>query len=548
MKISRVYIKNFKSFKSERIDFRNIMAFIGENNAGKSNVLKALDLFFKDTKKLDEEHFNNSAERIVIQVWFSDLNTEAKETFSKYLLDDNETVILKKEYSYHDEDMTFSGVILGEKLDTKDKKDAVEILDKEEIDPFTSADKHYYWKQKPFGWSAIATGYLPDFLYVPAVKDAKEEVKVGDKSRFGQIINAMLGSVLQNVDLVRINEEYTKLLMGENENQDGRIAQLKEFETVLSEKLSSHMRGTTIKLEITPPSLKDVFQSGTKILVDDGISTAVENKGHGLQRSVIFVIFRAYADLLKKEQGEKAKALIFGIEEPELYLHPQMQRSMFGILREIAKTDQVVFTTHSSFFVDMSNYQSVGISIKKDIDTGTKVIQYQGDIFPQTEEKKQFQLLTEFDPERSELFFGKKVVLVEGNTEKVVLPIIASKINPKYTFYDFGITIVECGSKDLMPFFIKVLNAFRIPYVAIYDSDTAENTQSKLIEAEVSASGGIGRTEIIDPDFEKMCASEGVVIPAGSGKPFKAFKCFKELDATKIPKRLKEIIEKIFTE
>ena len=86
MKISRVFIKNFKSFKSERIDFGNLLAFIGENNAGKSNVLKALDLFFGDTKKLDEHFFNNSAEKIIIQVWFRDLNDEAKKTFSKYLL------------------------------------------------------------------------------------------------------------------------------------------------------------------------------------------------------------------------------------------------------------------------------------------------------------------------------------------------------------------------------------------------------------------------------------------------------------------------------
>lgn len=158
------------------------------------------------------------------------------------------------------------------------------------------------------------------------------------------------------------------------------------------------------------------------------------------------------------------------------------------------------------------------------------------------------QSLTDLACKYNPLLYCKKVSFPAVPYSLVVLPIIATKINPKYAFYDYGITIVECGSKELMPFFIRVLNAFRIPYVAIYDSDTTENAQSKIIEAEVSASGGIGRTEIIDPNFEKMCANEGVMIPTGSGKPFKAFKCFKELDATKIPKRLKEIIEKIFTE
>src|SRR3989338_8743572 len=388
MKISRVFIKNFKSFKSERIDFLDLMAFIGENNAGKSNVLKALDLFFSDTKKLDAHFFNDCGEKTIIQVWFRDLNAEAKTTFGKYLLEDGETVIIRKEYFFEGEEtQRLFAVILEEKFENeKDKKDAVEIRDKEEIEPFTSTDKKYFWKPKPFGWAQVANGYLPDFLYVPAVKDVKEEAKITEKSRFGQIINAMLSSVLQDAELKKVNEQFTKLLMGENDAQDGRIAQLKEFETMLSEKLSAHMKGTTIKLDVTPPSLKDVFQSGTKIMVDDGISTAIENKGHGMQRSVIFVIFRAYADLLKKEQGEKAKALIFGIEEPELYLHPQMQRAMFALLKEITKTDQVVFTTHSSFFVDMGEYKSIGIAVKNNLEIGTKIIQYQKDIFAVEEE------------------------------------------------------------------------------------------------------------------------------------------------------------------
>ncbi|USN94856.1 MAG: AAA family ATPase [Candidatus Nomurabacteria bacterium] len=549
MKITRVSIKNFKSFKTERIDFDNLMAFIGENNAGKSNVLKSLDLFFSSTQKLPVDYFNDTKQPIVIQIWFNDLNDDAKKTFSKYLLDDEQTVILKKEYYFEgDDNHLFSAVILGDKFENdKDKKDAVEILEKEEIDPFTSAEKHYYWKPKPFGWATVANGYLPDFLYVPAVKDIKEEAKITEKSRFGQIVNTMLSSVLENNELKRVNEEFNKLLMGENEEQDGRITQLKDFETTLSEKLSAHMRGTSIKLDVTPPSIKEVFQSGTRIMVNDGVFTAIEDKGHGLQRSVIFVIFRAYAELLKKERGEKAKALIFGIEEPELYLHPQMQRSMFALLKEISESDQVIFTTHSSFFIDMTEYQSIGIAVKKDMATGTKIIQYTDEIFPQAEEKKNFKLLTEFDPERNEMFFGRKVVLVEGDTEKVVLPVIAGNINPEYLFYDYGITIVECGGKEAIPFFIKVLNAFRIPYIVIYDKDAGSTDSNSNIEQGVTDSRDIGKTEILDPDFEQVCSTAGITIPSGT-KPFNAFKTFKDLDSTAIPQRLKDIIENIFSD
>lgn len=552
MRISTILLKNFKSYKSQRIEFKNLIALTGENNAGKSNILKALDLFFADTKKLDQEFFNDPKDKIVIQVSFNDLNEEAKKNFKKYLLDDNETVIIRKEYSLEaEEPQRVLAVILGEKFEgEKDKKDAVEILTKEEIFPFDStAGKNYYWKPKPFGWASVAVGYLPDFLYVPAVKDIKEESKITATSRFGKIVNAMLNSVLENEELKKVNEQFAKLLQGENESQDGRIAQLKEFESMLSEKLAECMKGTTIKLDVAAPNIKEVFQSGTKILVNDGVLTSIETKGHGMQRSVIFVIFRAYAELLKKEQGEKTKSrsLIFGVEEPELYLHPQMQRTMYALLKEISETDQVIFTTHSSFFVDMTNYQSICIVLKRDLTEGTKVIQCQKEIFSIAEEKKQFQLLTEFDPERNELFFAKKVVLVEGDTEKAVLPLIAKKVDSSYIFYEHGITIVECGSKNTLPLFMKVLNSFRIKYITIYDKDTSQEDINLKIENEITASGGIGVTEILDPDFETICANEGVVIPAGKNKPFKAFQIFKDIDSAKIPNRLKEVIQKIFS-
>lgn len=561
MKIARLKLVNFRSFKSETIDFQDMAVLIGENNAGKSNVLKALDLFFSDTKTLNENLFNDREKPILIQVSFNKLSQAAKEQFSKYLLDDGETVIIKKEYCIVPEaDMKLYAVITGEKNaadqgDTskkskaKSSSEASEILDKEEISPYAVEGKTYFWKEKPFGWSAVATGYLPDFLYVPAVKDVGEEAKVTTTSRFGRLINAMLDKALQNADLVRINEEFTRLLSGSNENQDGRIEQIGEFEHQLSDKLGRHMKGATLKLDITPPSIKDVFQKGTSILVNDGVTTPVEMKGHGMQRSVIFVIFQAYAEFLKKNQDKDSlKSLIFGFEEPELYLHPQMQRTMFSVLKEISKTDQVIFTTHSSFFVEVVNHRSIGIVVKRNLNEGTKVIQCQNEIFPVDEEKKQFQLLNEFDPERNEMFFGKKVILVEGDTEKVTFPLIAQKLDGSYIFHENGITIVECGGKGFIPLFCKVLNCFRIPYVAVYDKDGAEGaTLNDKIEDLAKESGGLGKTEVLDADFESICTNAGINFVTERNKAFSAYKTFKELGSDKVPQRLKEVIGSIFS-
>ena len=75
-----------------------------------------------------------------------------------------------------------------------------------------------------------------------------------------------------------------------------------------------------VELEISLPQIQDLFKN-IKIIVDDGVRTPIETKGHGLQRSMILTILRVYAEHLKRIKGvEKVteKSTIFAIEEPEL--------------------------------------------------------------------------------------------------------------------------------------------------------------------------------------------------------------------------------------
>ena len=298
---------------------------------------------------------------------------------------------------------------------------------------------------------------------------------------------------------------------------------------------------SSVDLEIKPPGVKEIFQMGTKIRIDDGIPTYVESKGHGLQRSMIFTLFRAYAKHLRKhkedvevETKKEQKPLIFAIEEPELYLHPQSQRVMFDVLKNISEEDQVIFCTHSTFFVDMNMYKSISIVKKENQEDGSEIKQYTGDIFTGHVEKNKFKLLIEFDPERNELFFAKKVILVEGDTEKVVFSLIARKMG----IYNHEFTIVECGSKSNIPFFIKVLNVFEIPYVVIHDIDT-EPAALKLNDVIKNLVNSSDCIISMDPDFEGIAKCPK--------KPFAAFKHFYDKTIDQIPTELKNITERIFT-
>jgi len=105
------------------------------------------------------------------------------------------------------------------------------------------------------------------------------------------------------------------------------------------------------------------------------------------------------------------------------------------------------------------------------------------------------------------LFFAKKIILVEGATEKTVIPLLAEQI--KVFKYDY--TIIECGSKDSMIPYIILFNKFSIPYTVAYDKDhqdykgiDAKNSadiSSEKIEAKINSS--LGKSIIFINDIEE---------------------------------------------
>lgn len=93
MRLARVEIENFRTIKSADVRFTDYTCFVGQNGAGKSTVLNALNVFFRQSSNtgtnlqfLDSEDFHcqNTEEPIVIKATFSDLSPEAESEFSHY--------------------------------------------------------------------------------------------------------------------------------------------------------------------------------------------------------------------------------------------------------------------------------------------------------------------------------------------------------------------------------------------------------------------------------------------------------------------------------
>jgi len=267
----------------------------------------------------------------------------------------------------------------------------------------------------------------------------------------------------------------------------------------------------------------------------------------GLQREVMFKIMRRIASVTKSTRYNLLGNTIIMYEEPELYLHPQAERELHSVMTNIARYGgQIYVTTHSSSFIELNNYKSICL-VKKN-DDGTHVVQHKENLFKGDEVKK-FNMNYWMNPDRGELFFAKKVILVEGQTDKIIIPFLAKKLG----VYKYEYSIVECGSKSSIPLFIRLLNQYKIPYVAVYDKDEHlwRDEESKIKSRRDNRHlkqlvyKGIGEVVEFINDIEEELKGRDRIKKNYKHKPFNAIKNISD-EHYIVSDRLKKKILKIY--
>lgn len=269
-----------------------------------------------------------------------------------------------------------------------------------------------------------------------------------------------------------------------------------------------------------------------------------------LQRKVLFSFFKNILDDIEYYRNNlngRLENFFLIFEEPELHLSPQRSREMYSLLIRLSEIGvQIVMETHSSYFVGLKQYKSICLikKIKNDI----KVYQYTGKLL-NGDEIKNFNMNYWINPDRGEMFFAKKVILVEGQTDKIALSYLAKKLG----IYNYNYSIVECGSKSIIPQFIKILNAYKIPYVAVYDKDNhkwrneteIENSNMKNKKIKGLINKYIGDYIEFENDIEEEVYQEERERKNYKNKPYYTLQKISE-DEYKIPLKLEEKIKRIY--
>ena len=565
MKIKTLEIKNWRSIKELKVMTQDLMIIIGQNNHGKSNLLSAILFFFGEIKHQDLDFFQG-AEELFVDIEFSELDDQDKKTFEKYVTQ-QETIKVRK-VAYLGGSFEYKGWIqtcLEDYLKEENagnytsretasslpfyqylppagrlsKQQIIEAQQKYIQSNIRNLTFSYELEETNFmGLKSVAKGIFGEVYFLPAIKNAADDFASKDTSVFGKLLGEVVETMSQHNEdwqgtkqqLANLFSKFSKYINGVENTE--RPKQLSDLENELSKELLSWNAYFDIELNI--PDIDSVLKSNASVWINDGTRTDIARKGHGLQRAVTIALIQLIAkrQLQSNQDSETtnrkvSKSRYFIFEEPELYLHPQAQRSLFDSFVELSTSgNQVILCTHSSNLISIDKYKSIYIIKKENEQYGSKVTQCEEDLFDGNQ-KNEWNLSYWINPDRGELFFSEKVILVEGQTDKVILPALADKLG----VFKHSYTVIDCGSKQNIPLYIKLMNKFKIPYVSVYDKDHQENKSEQAIGAADSATKAIldeinnelGLSVELVNDIEQELGYNC----GKSGKPFQALKHIK---------------------
>jgi putative ATP-dependent endonuclease of OLD family len=607
LRITNLKIHNFRSVLDVELEAEPLVVLIGPNNHGKSNILAALDFALSTATKPTSEDFCafGCDDELWVELTFDELTPQEKTTFKKYVshvgtfrlrktarLDNNGQVEISYRGYVWEPDKWW---LKSDSVDRLTSREAIKETDLKDRVPASGriskkaveeAQQEYIEEHRdslvlkesleygPFmGLKTVGGGLLPDFYLVPAVHDLSDEIKFKQSTVFGRLLGRAVQEMAEREPQFQaLREGLAQLIAAFNPSEeDGstRPPQLVELEDNLAKELKHW--GVDISIEITPPDIEKIFELGTNVQVDDGIRTSADRKGHGLQRALMFAFLRAWAKTLRSIPDPKepvaprktSESVIFAIEEPELFLHPHAQRNLAESIEEIAETPehQVFICTHSTHFVDLDKYRSLVIVNRQSLHDGTDVHQCNEELFAGeslAQRKMRFRMARWINPDRGEMFFAKRVVFVEGETEKVSLPYLAHKLG----CFDQDISIIDCGSKHNLPLYISIANAFDFKYVVVHDEDPlpdpipADWSEEKLTmkkrtfemnnEIDSTVNHELGIILMLRPDFEGVT---GVSSTQGTrkGKPLAALDYFEGQTEDGVAEEIKSVVRTIYS-
>lgn len=535
MKLTNISVTNYRALRDVTIPLSRFGCLIGENNAGKSSVLQAISLFFSGTKLSASHFFDESKPiRIAVtfeEITDSDLVRLAEEHRTRVAgIIKNGRVVLVRVYdttgkssllynTLTPNDARFSSnsiaalvksqragqtfvnkVVetfpeLNGLVDAAMNQDAVKQKIQELADSLPDDQKNAADQALPTGIDKSIEPMLPDPIYIPAVKDLADDIKTTESTPFGRILAILLQAIETKLpDAQRLfgelNAKLNRVQKPDGTVVDDRLDEVKLIESTVEKYVRDSFADVALRLTIPPPELKTIFSSA-RIYANDGVDGQIDSKGDGLRRAIVFSILRSYVELKAKlapvatpaeppaQAAEPAKpqveptpaSYLLLFEEPELFLHPKAQHILFDALRVFAMEHHVLVTTHSpTFFGPGATETFVKLRKVKDRTQAPRPFTHVQPVdLSDMTAKDQFQIIC-FENNNA-AFFADTVVLVEGDSDYLLMPHIARTLNPAWDVAHAPVLFARITGKGNIRRYREFFTRFgvRVPVIADLD-------------------------------------------------------------------------------
>ena len=491
MRISNIVIKNYRNIQSVDVRLNNSTALIGDNNSGKSNILKAITLPFLS----DDIGYTGK------NLSWSDINNEEKSKYFQYLLNNRKEI---KDGSFDLDDFTdaLPKVIVEVTLEPeteeayfvrnlaseinedgkicyqiryeyfpKNVEDVVarvkEVFKLREIarkdtDNIESIkmnllpmDLYSYSIMVPYKGSSVSYDDLKLFKYTALIAErddfSRSSNKLGSKS-----LIKLLQMKLDTASKLKVEEEYTSFF--------DTLKDLGEMENILNWQKNSDIPNAKDffeKISILPnmPNMSSLLSSVKLGYVNENLST------QGLGHRNLILILVLLNSLIEREK-DSALSLIT-LEEPEAHLGISNKHLISSYINSFAKNDnsvQLVYSTHSTEFINKIDFNNIIV-----VSDG-QAVSLSNNL---TETEKDY-LSKNPNLDLYNFFLSKKCILVEGPSEELL---IRSYISSKNMLSDIVVISFHKGFRGILNIWLKLNKGSKNRLGIVRDSDGQEKAK-----------------------------------------------------------------------
>lgn len=537
MKIKKIYVQNYRLLKDFSLELKNDLSLIvGKNNCGKTSVLSVLEKIFNKNsgntltwEDISLSHRKEIYEKVKLvsdisekdwepilgtslQIWIQYSEIDSYQNIQTFMMDlnpDNNFIILE-----------FTYIIPIQKLRELNLQVSDFIDDFSRFESFMKKNM-----SKLFEMQIYSLGYNPSTQKLTEeksdlleMKDVHKIIKVRGISASREVSNKE-----NNHSLSKTSNRFYKLNNGEdvdsNANNLLKSAILKADETLTkaysgddsSEGIFTpvfervkRFGGNDSEAELaihSSLSEKDILSNNTTLYYkhDDSLLPETYNGlGYLNLYGIIFEIETVMADIKK----DPADINLVYIEEPESHTHPQLQYIFIKNIKDLLKVHddelkargdtsgvQTLITTHSSHIVSDCSFDDL-IYFKRD--NGTAVSKAFNSLKEEySDEQLGYKFVKQYlTLNSSELFFADKVICVEGDTERILIPTMMQKVdiaNPinkasnTMPLLSQNISIIETGAHSQV--FRKLFDFLGIKVLIITDIDPANKNENNRMNS-----------------------------------------------------------------